>query len=132
VGYIVHLSESMAASLPPVGESVALYTDLLVRDDLLQLLGFTSLIDKEWHRLLTSVQGVGAKVSLAILGSLGGEALGRALAMGDTVALRRAPGVGPKLAARIAMELKDKAPAVIALGGSLSVDAGASAASGSA
>lgn len=124
VGYIVHLSESIAAGLPPVGQPLALYTDLLVREDRMQLLGFTSLIDKEWHRLLTSVQGVGAKVSLALLGSLGGDALGRALAMEDTTALRQAPGVGPKLAARIAMELKDKAPAVIALGGSLSVDAG--------
>ena len=60
VGYLVHVSERTAASLPPVGEAAALYTDLLVREDLLQLFGFPSLLEKEWHRLLTSVQGVGA------------------------------------------------------------------------
>lgn len=117
VGYIVQVSERTAASLPPAGQPVALFTDLLVREDMLQLLGFTSLIDKEWHRLLTSVQGVGARVSLAILGTLDGAALGRIIALGDQASLRRAPGVGPKLAARILMELKDKAPALMALGG---------------
>ena len=71
VGYLVHVSERTAASLPPVGEAAALYTDLLVREALLQLFGFPSLLEKEWHRLLTSVQGVGAKASLAILGTLG-------------------------------------------------------------
>ena len=70
VGYIVHLTDRTLAALPPVGEAVALYTDLLVREDLLQLFGFTTLAEKEWHRLLMSVQGVGAKASLAILGAL--------------------------------------------------------------
>ncbi|MBD9526464.1 Holliday junction branch migration protein RuvA [Paracoccus sp. PAR01] len=124
VGYIVHVSERTAASLPPAGQATALYTELLVREDLLQLFGFPSLLEKEWHRLLTSVQGVGAKVSLAILGTLSAEGLSRALALGDWSALRKAPGVGPKLAQRITMELKDKAPAIMALGGSLSVDLG--------
>ena len=70
VGYIVHVSERTLAALPGVGEAAALYTDLLVREDLLQLFGFLTLAEKEWHRLLTSVQGVGAKASLAILGNL--------------------------------------------------------------
>lgn len=122
VGYVVHVSDRTAAALPPVGEAVALYTDLLVREDLLQLFGFPSLLEKEWHRLLTSVQGIGAKASLAILGTLGAEGLGRAIALGDWNAVRAAPGVGPKLAQRVVMELKDKAPAVMALGGALTVD----------
>lgn len=124
VGYIVHVSERTSASLPSVGQATALYTELLVREDLLQLFGFPTLLEKEWHRLLTSVQGVGAKVALAILGTLGPEGLARALALGDWSALRKAPGVGPKLAQRVAMELKDKAPAVMAMGGNLTVDPG--------
>lgn len=124
VGYIVHVSERTSASLPPVGQAAALYTELLVREDLLQLFGFPTLLEKEWHRLLISVVGVGAKVALAILGTLGPDGLSRALALGDWSALRKAPGVGPKLAQRIAMELKDKAPAVMALGGNLTVDPG--------
>ncbi|SIS55837.1 Holliday junction branch migration protein RuvA [Phaeovulum vinaykumarii] len=122
VGYIVHVSARTAASLPPVGEACILYTDLLVREDLLQLFGFTSLIEKEWHRLLTSVQGIGAKASLAILGTLGAEGVSRAVALGDWGAVRAAPGVGPKLAQRVVMELKDKAPNVMAMGATLSVD----------
>lgn len=125
VGYIVHISERTATSLPPVGQAVALYTDLLVREDLLQLFGFPSLLEKEWHKLLTSVQGIGAKASLAILGTLGAEGLGRSIALGDWSAVRKAPGVGPKLAQRVVLELKDKAPSVMAMGGELTVDAGA-------
>ena len=71
VGYLVHCSERTLQALPGPGEHAALYTDLVVREDLLQLIGFTSLAEKEWHRLLTGVQGVGAKASLAILGALG-------------------------------------------------------------
>ena len=122
VGYIVHISERTAATLPPVGEAVALYTELLVREDLLQLFGFPTLLEKEWHRLLTTVQGVGAKASMAILGTLGAEGVARAIALGDWSAVKAAPGVGPKLAQRVVMELKEKAPSVMALGGELSVD----------
>ena len=71
VGYIVHISQRTAAGLPAIGEACALYTELLVREDLLQLFGFPSLLEKEWHRMLTSVQGVGAKAAMAILGTLG-------------------------------------------------------------
>lgn len=116
VGYVVYCSDRTLASLPGAGEAVALYTDLLVREDLLQLFGFTSLVEKEWHRLLMSVQGIGAKASLAILGALGAEGVGRAIALGDVTAIKAAKGVGPKTAQRVVIELKDKAPGVMAMG----------------
>lgn len=124
VGYIVHVSTRTAASLPPVGEAAALFTELLVREDLLQLFGFPTLLEKEWHRLLTSVQGVGAKASMAILGTLGAEGVGRAIALGDWNAVKAAPGVGPKLAQRVVLELKEKAPSVMAMGGALGGNVG--------
>ncbi|MEP5761615.1 MAG: Holliday junction branch migration protein RuvA [Litoreibacter sp.] len=120
VGYVVYCSDRTMASLPSRGEAVSLYTDLLVREDLLQLFGFTSLVEKEWHRLLMSVQGIGAKASMAILGALGGDAVGRAIALGDWSAIKVAKGVGPKTAQRVVIELKDKAPGVMAMGGTLS------------
>ncbi|MEX2518469.1 MAG: Holliday junction branch migration protein RuvA [Paracoccaceae bacterium] len=116
VGYEVWCSARTLASLPRTGEVAALYTTLLVREDLMQLFGFRSREEREWHRLLTSVQGVGAKVGLAILGALGPEGAARAIALGDAAAVKAAPGVGPKLAQRIVMELKGKAPALMALG----------------
>lgn len=119
VGYIVYCSDRTLASLPSVGEAVQLYTELLVREDLMQLFGFTSLVEKEWHRLLTSVQGVGAKVSLAILSALGPEGVSRAIALGDWAAVKAAKGVGPKTAQRIVLDLKDKAPSVMAMGGTI-------------
>ena len=116
VGYIVFVSERTLAALPPIGEAVALYTDLLVREDLLQLFGFTTLAEKEWHRLLMGVQGIGAKASMAILGTLGPDGVGRAIALGDWNAVKAAPGVGPKIAQRVVNELKGKAPAMMAMG----------------
>ena len=115
VGYVVHVSERTLAELPEAGETVSLHTDLLVREDLLQLFGFATLQEKECHRLLMTVQGIGAKASLAILGALGPEGVGRAIALGDPAAIRAAPGVGPKLAQRVVNELKDKAPAAMAI-----------------
>ncbi|MFC2970277.1 Holliday junction branch migration protein RuvA [Acidimangrovimonas pyrenivorans] len=120
VGYVVYVSERTLAGLPGVGEACALYTDLLVREDLLQLFGFPTLIEKEWHRLLMSVQGIGAKASMAILGALGAEGVSQAIALGDSKAITAAPGVGPKIAQRVVMELKAKAPAVMAQAGALS------------
>lgn len=117
VGYIVYCSDRTLAALPVAGGWVSLYTDLVVREDLLQLFGFQSMIEKEWYRLLTSVQGVGARVALAILGRLGPDGVGRAIALGDSAAVRAAPGVGPKLAARVVNELRDKAPGVMAMAG---------------
>ncbi|OIQ38617.1 MAG: Holliday junction DNA helicase RuvA [Roseobacter sp. MedPE-SW] len=119
VGYLVYCSERTMMTLPGVGEPVALFTDMVVREDLMQLFGFTSLVEKEWHRLLTSVQGVGAKVSLAILGTLGPDGVSRAIALGDWGSVKAAKGVGPKTAQRIVLDLKDKAPGVMAMGGSL-------------
>lgn len=119
VGYLVYCSDRTMAALPRVGESAALYTDLLVRDDLMQLFGFQTLVEKEWHRLLTSVQGVGAKASLAILGTLGPDGVSRAIALGDWNAVKAAKGVGPKIAQRVVLDLKDKAPGVMAMGGTV-------------
>jgi Holliday junction DNA helicase RuvA len=83
VGYIVHCAPPTLAAMPAPGEVAALYTEMVVREDLMQLIGFRTVAEREWHRLLTSVQGVGARVSLAILGALGPEGVGRALALGD-------------------------------------------------
>ncbi|MCB1390427.1 MAG: Holliday junction branch migration protein RuvA [Rhodobacteraceae bacterium] len=116
VGYVVHVSERTLMALPGPGGMAALYTELLVREDLLQLFGFLTLVEKEWHRLLISVQGVGPKAAMGILGTLGPEGVSRAIAIGDASAMRKAPGVGPKLAQRVVLELKDKAPAVMAMG----------------
>ena len=123
VGYIVHVSERTLAGMPSVGEAVSLYTDLLVREDLLQLFGFPSMLEKEWHKLLMTVQGVGAKAAMAILGTLGAEGVGRAITLGDARAVQSAPGVGPKLAQRVILELKAKAPGVMAHGAGLSAQA---------
>ena len=127
VGYIVHVSERTMAGLPGVGEAVSLYTELMVREDLLQLFGFPTMLEKEWHKLLTTVQGVGAKAAMAILGTLGAEGTARAITLGDARAVQAAPGVGPKLAQRIILELKSKAGSVMAMGASLAATAAATA-----
>jgi Holliday junction DNA helicase RuvA len=119
VGYLVYCSDRTLAALPGIGEAVALFTDLVVREDLMQLFGFQTLVEKEWHRLLTSVQGVGAKASLAILGALGPDGVSRAIALGDWNAVKAAKGVGPKIAQRVVLDLKDKAPGVMAMTGTL-------------
>lgn len=115
VGYLVFAGERTLASLSE-GEFVTLYTELVVREDLMQLFGFLSPLEKEWHKLLTTVQGVGAKAALAIQNALGTEGVARAIALGDIPAIKSAPGVGPKLAQRIATELKDKAPSLMGAG----------------
>lgn len=115
-GYLVTCSDRTLAAMPAPGGRVALYTDLLVREDLMQLIGFLTLAEREWHRLLVTVQGVGAKAALAILGTLGADGVARALSLGDASAIRAAPGVGPKLAQRVILELQAKAPSVLALG----------------
>lgn len=122
VGYIVHVSERTLANLPGVGEVASLHTDLLVREDLLQLFGFETPGEKDLHRLLMSVQGIGAKASMAILGTLGADGLGRAIALGDWNAVKAAPGVGPKIAQRVVNELKEKAPGVMAAAGAVGGD----------
>lgn len=123
VGYLVYVSERTLAALPGAGEAVSLYTDLLVREDLLQVFGFPTLVEKEWHRLLMGVQGIGAKASMAILGALGPEGVAQAIALGDWNAVKAAPGVGPKIAQRVVNELKGKAPAMMAMPGAALADA---------
>ncbi|SFR57779.1 Holliday junction branch migration protein RuvA [Litoreibacter janthinus] len=124
VGYVVYCSERTMAVLPGPGEAVSLFTELLVREDLLQLFGFTSLVEKEWHRLLMTVQGVGAKASMAILSTLGPDGVSRAVTLGDWNAIKAAKGIGPKTAQKVVLELKDKAPNVMAMGGSLAAAQG--------
>ena len=116
---LVYVSDRTLAAMPGPGEAVALYTELVVREDLLQLFGFPTLLEKEWHRLLTTVQGIGAKAGLAILGALGPEGVSRAITLGDARAIQSAPGVGPKLAQRVVLELKAKAPSIMAHGAAL-------------
>ena len=116
VGYILLCSERTLAAMPEPGGFVSLYSDLIVREDLLQLVGFLTLAEREWYRLLVSVQGVGAKAALGILGALGPEGLARALSLGDSAAFRAAPGIGPKIAQRLVLELRAKAPAIMAMG----------------
>lgn len=117
VGYVVYVSDRTMAELPSRGEAVSLHTELLVREDLLQLFGFMTPVEREWHRLLTSVQGIGAKASMSILSTLGADGVSRALALGDEKAISSAKGVGPKTAKRVLVELKDKAPGVMAMDG---------------
>lgn len=125
VGYVVYCSDRVLSQIGRAGEMAALYTDLLVREDILQLFGFPTLAEKEWHRLLMSVQGVGAKASLAILGALGPEGVSRAIALGDWAAVKAARGIGPKTAQRVVNELKDKAHSVMAMSATASVPAAA-------
>ena len=115
VGYIIYCSERTLRSLPAIGEFTLLYTDLLVREDVLQLFGFTTIVEKEWHRLLMTVQGVGAKAALAIMGALGEDGLSRAISIGDWATVKQAKGIGPKTAQRVINELKEKAPQVMAM-----------------
>lgn len=124
IGYLVYCNERTLAGLPATGETVALYTDLLVREDLLQLFGFTTMLEKEWHKLLMGVQGIGAKASMAILGALGPDGVSRAITLGDWNAIKAAKGVGPKTAQKVVIELKDKAPGIMALGGTLAMATG--------
>ena len=115
VGYLVFCSDRTLAALPEAGQVCALYTDMVVREDLMQLYGFPTLVEKEWHRLLVSVQGVGAKASLAILGTLGADGVRRAIGLGDWSAVKAAKGVGPKIAQRVVLDLKDKAPSMMGM-----------------
>jgi Holliday junction DNA helicase RuvA len=115
VGYLVSASTRTLSALGAIGDEVVLHTETLVGDDFIRLVGFTSAAERDWFRLLTSVQGVGARVALAILSALTIDEIHRAVASGDNAMIARAQGVGPKLAQRIVHELKDKAGG-IALG----------------
>ena len=116
VGYLVGASAKTLAALGALGEFVTVHTEMLVSEDSIRLMGFASADERNWFRLLTSVQGVGAKVALAILSILSPAEVHTAVARADAAMIARANGVGPKLAQRIVNELKDKAGG-IALGG---------------
>jgi holliday junction DNA helicase RuvA len=111
VGYVVHCSARTLQLLPATGEPVVLSIETHVREDQIRLFGFLSDVEREWFRLLQTVQGVGTKVALSVLGTLKPGDLANAVAMRDKAAIARSPGVGPKVAERIVTELKDKAPA---------------------
>jgi Holliday junction DNA helicase RuvA len=111
VGYLVHCSARTLHSLPAPGEAATISIETWVREDQIRLYGFATDLEREWFRILTGVQGVGAKVALAVLGTLKVADLANAIALGDKGQIARAPGVGPKLAQRLVTELKDKAPA---------------------
>ena len=111
VGYLVHCSARTLQALPGTGEPVVLSIETHVREDQIRLFGFLTDVEREWFRLLQTVQGVGTKVALSVLGTLKPADLANAVAMRDKAAVARSPGVGPKVAERIVTELKDKAPA---------------------
>jgi Holliday junction DNA helicase RuvA len=119
VGYQVHCSARTLQALPAPGEAATLSIETYVREDQIKLFGFTTDMEREWFRLLQTVQGVGAKVALSVLGTLKVSELANAVAMRDKAQVARSPGVGPKVAERIVTELKDKVPAFV------SVDVGA-------
>jgi holliday junction DNA helicase RuvA len=112
VGYEATVGARTLSMLPPIGQSVTLAIDTHVREDEIRLYGFASEHERAWFRALQTVQGVGAKIALAVLGTLSAEELANAVALQDKGQVARAPGVGPKVAARIVAELQDKMPSL--------------------
>ena len=110
VGYLVAASARTLRALPAVGQAATLFIETHVREDAIRLYGFLTASERDWFRLLQSVQGVGAKVALSVLSTLPPTDLANAIALRDKAAVARTPGVGPKVAERIVTELKDKAP----------------------
>lgn len=115
VGYLVRCSSRTLANLSGVGAPVSLAVETMVREDAIELYGFAEASERDWFRLLLTVQGVGAKVAMALLSALAPDQLASALASGDKAMLTRADGVGPKLANRLASELKERATALGAI-----------------
>lgn len=135
VGYVFGASGRTLSALGAVGDAVTVHTEMLVGEDFIRLVGFASAEERDWFRLLTGVQGVGARVALAILSVLDGAELHRAIAAQDKAMVARANGVGPKLAERIVRELKDKTGTILtspmAIGGAgMAPGAGAAASAG--
>lgn len=122
VGYHVTCSRRTLTSLPAVGGGVTLSIETKVSDDAIRLVGFASDLERDWFRLLLSVQGVGTRVALGVLGTLSPADLARAIALEDKKAISSAPGVGPKVAARLLIELKDKVPQGAALSDVLEIN----------
>jgi len=115
VGYLVQCSTRTLQELPGVAQPATLSIETYVREDQIRLFGFLTDVEREWFRMLQTVQGVGAKVALSVLGTPKPADLASAVAMRDKAMVARAPGVGPKVAERIVTELKDKAPAYAAV-----------------
>ncbi|MCC0015442.1 MAG: Holliday junction branch migration protein RuvA [Rhodobiaceae bacterium] len=113
VGYILSCSGRTLSALPQVGEAATIFVETTVIQEQIRLYGFASALERQWFRLLMTVQGVGAKVALSILSSASVSDLSSAIAMQDKAMVARAPGVGPKVAGRIVSELRDKAPGFI-------------------
>ncbi|MFK0162024.1 Holliday junction branch migration protein RuvA [Rhizobium sp. NPDC090279] len=111
VCYVAYCSARALSKLGSVGEACILFIETYVREDQIRLFGFTTVLEREWFNILQTVQGVGAKVALALLSTLTPAELANAIALQDRAAVSRAPGVGPKVAMRIMTELKNKAPA---------------------
>ncbi|MBB4292953.1 Holliday junction DNA helicase RuvA [Rhizobium leguminosarum] len=111
VCYVAHCSTRTLSKLGSAGEACVLFIETYVREDQLKLFGFMTALEREWFNLLQSVQGVGAKVALAVLSTLTPGELANAIALQDRAAVSRAPGVGPKVAMRLVTELKNRAPA---------------------
>jgi len=129
VGYLVGASARTLDALGRVGEAAMLHTEMLVAEDSIRLVGFARAEERDWFRLLTGVQGVGARVALAILSVLDTGDLARAIGAQDKTLVARANGVGPKLAERIVRELKDKVGAfATSIPGAVAVAAGGAAA----
>lgn len=122
VGYQVHCPSRILQGLPRAGEAAVLFIETIVREDMIRLYGFAVEAEREWFRMLMTVQGVGAKVALGILGILKAGEVANAIALGDKASITRAPGVGKRVAERILAELKDKAPGLATVDeGTLSV-----------
>jgi holliday junction DNA helicase RuvA len=127
VGYVAHVSGRTLQSVPSVGEALTLIIETHVREDMIRLYGFLNTQERDWFRILQSVQGVGSKVALGILSALTYDVLAQAILTGDKAMVARAPGVGPKLAARLVVELKDKVPAGEMIMGGVRLDASGAA-----
>ncbi len=115
VGYVAYCSSRTLDRLTR-GEAAVLFIETVVREDMIRLYGFSATADRDWFRILQTVQGVGAKVALAILSTLPSDALGQAIALKDSAAIARTPGVGKKIAERIVLDLKDKGPVAMISG----------------
>ena len=113
VGYIVYVTQITISNSPKLGEKISLFTELIVKEDLLQLVGFISPVEREWYKLLTTVQGVGSKAALALLGQIPIQVLSRAILLEDSTTITSAQGIGPKIAKRLVVELKGKVPNMI-------------------
>ena len=108
VGYIIYVTKITLSNLPTLGEKLSLFTELIVKEDLLQLVGFITPYEREWYKLLTSVQGVGSKAALALLSQIPIQTISRSILLEDSATITSAQGIGPKIAKRLVVELKGK------------------------